>query len=60
MMLYYLSLGSIPDGVIGFFSLTLSFQPHCGPGVNSASKRNEYQEYTLGGGGDVNVAGALG
>jgi hypothetical protein len=22
----------------------LSFQPHCGPGVDSASNRNEYQE----------------
>ena len=30
------------------FSLTQSFQPHCGPGVDSASKRNEYQEYFLG------------
>jgi len=40
--------GSIPDGVIGNFSLT-SFRPHYGPGVDSASKRNEYQEYFLGG-----------
>ena len=30
------------------FSLTLSFRPHCGPGVDSASNRNEYQEYFLG------------
>ena len=30
------------------FSLTLSFQPHYGPGVDSASNRNEYQEYFLG------------
>ena len=36
--------GSIPD-----FSLT--FRPHCGPGVDSASNRNEYQEYFLGGKG---------
>jgi len=28
-------------------SLTLSFRPHCGPGVDSASNRNEYQEYFL-------------
>ena len=36
------------------FSLTLSFRPHCGPGVDSASNRNEYQEYFLG----VKAAGA--
>ena len=29
-------------------SLTSSFQPHCGPRVDSASKRNEYQAYLLG------------
>jgi len=29
------------------FSLTLSFRPHYGPGVDSASNRNEYQEYFL-------------
>jgi len=46
--------GSIPDGVIGFFSLTQSFRPHYGPGVDSASNRNEYQEYFLG----VKAAGA--
>jgi hypothetical protein len=28
-------------------SLTKSFRSHCGPGVNSASNRNEYQEYFL-------------
>jgi hypothetical protein len=37
---------SIPDGAIGF-----SFPPHYGPGVDSASNRNEYQEYFLGGKG---------
>jgi hypothetical protein len=37
-------MGSIPDGVIGIFH---SFRPHYGPGVNSASNRNEYQEYFL-------------
>ena len=30
------------------FSLTLSFRSHCGPGVDSASNRNEYQEHFLG------------
>ena len=36
------------------FSLTKSFWSHYGPGVNSASNRNEYQEYFLG----VKAAGA--
>ena len=31
------------------FSLTKSFRPHYGPGVDSASNRNEYQKYFLGG-----------
>jgi hypothetical protein len=31
------------------FSLTYSFQPHYGPGIDSAYNRNEYQEYFLGG-----------
>jgi len=43
--------GSIPDGVIKIF-LWQSFQPHYGPGVDSTSTRNEYQEYFLGGKGD--------
>jgi len=30
------------------FSLTYSFWPHYGPGVDSACNRNEYQEYSLG------------
>ena len=33
------------------FSLTQSFRSHYGPGVDSASNRNEYQEYFLGGKG---------
>jgi len=33
------------------FSVTQSFRPHYGPGVDSASNRNEYQEYFLGGKG---------
>jgi len=46
--------GSIPDGVIRYFIDIKSFQSHYGPGVDSASKRNEYQEYFLG----VKTAGA--
>jgi hypothetical protein len=33
------------------FSWTSSFRPHYGPGDDSASKRNEYQEYFLWGKG---------
>ena len=33
------------------FSLTQSFRPHWGPGVDLASNRNEYQEHFLGGKG---------
>ena len=40
--------GSIPDGVIGIF------RSHYGPGVDSASNRNEYQENFL----VVNATGA--
>jgi hypothetical protein len=36
------------------FSLTYSSRSHYGPGVDSASNRNEYQENILG----VNAAGA--
>jgi len=46
--------GSIPDGVSGFFIGIKSFRSHYGPGVDSASNRNEYQEYFLG----VKAAGA--
>jgi hypothetical protein len=38
------------------FSLTYSFRSHYDPGVDSASNRNEYQEYFLG----VKAAGAWG
>ena len=48
--------GSIPAGVSGFFIDIKSFQSHYGPGVDSASNRNEYQEYFLG----VKPAGAYG
>ena len=40
--------GSIPDGVIGIFIDIKSFRSHYGPGVDSASNRNEYQEHFLG------------
>ena len=46
--------GSITDGVIEVFHWHNPSGPHCGPGVNSASNRNEYQEYLLG----VKTAGA--
>ena len=46
--------GSIPTGVTGFFIDIKSFRSHYGPGVDSASNRNEYQEYFLG----VKAAGA--
>ena len=39
---------SIPAGVSGFFIDKKSFRSHYGPGVDSASNRNEYQEYFLG------------
>ena len=45
---------SIPAGVSGFFIDIKSFRSQYGPGVDSASNRNEYQEYFLG----VKVAGA--
>ena len=40
--------GSIPAGVTAFFIDIKSFRSHYGPGVDSASNRNEYQEYFLG------------
>jgi hypothetical protein len=46
--------GSIPAGVSGIFIAIKSFRSHYGPGVDSASNRNEYQEYFLG----VKAAGA--
>ena len=46
--------GSIPAVVSGFFVDIKSFRSHYGPGVDSASNRNEYQEYFLG----VKAAGA--
>ena len=44
----------IPAGVSGFFIDIKSFRSHYGSGVDSASNRNEYQEYILG----VKAAGA--
>jgi len=46
--------GSIPAGVSGFFIDIKSYRLHYGPGVDSASNRNEYHEYFLG----VKAAGA--
>ena len=46
--------GSIEAGVTVFFIDIKSFRSHYGPGVDSASDRNEYQEYFLG----VKAAGA--
>ena len=40
--------GSIPASVIAFFIDIKFFRSHYGPGVDSASNRNEYQEYFLG------------
>jgi len=39
---------SIPAGVGGFFNDIKSFRSRYGPGVDSASNRNEYQGYFLG------------
>jgi len=39
---------SIPAGVSGFFTDIKSFRSHYGPGFDSASNRNDYQEYFLG------------
>jgi len=44
---------SIPASVSGFFIDIKFFRSLYGPGVDSASNRNEYQEYFLG----VNAAG---
>jgi hypothetical protein len=46
--------GSIPAGVSGFSIDIKSFRSHYGPGVDSASNRNEYKDYFLG----VKAAGA--
>jgi len=46
--------GSIPASVCGFFIDIKSFRSHYGPGVDSASNKNEYQEHFLG----VKAAGA--
>jgi len=46
--------GSIPADVTRFFIDIKSFRSQYGPGVDSTSNRNEYQEYFLG----VKAAGA--
>ena len=40
--------GLNPAGVSGFLIAIKSFRSHYGPGVDSASNKNEYQEYFLG------------
>jgi len=39
--------GSIPASVSRIFIDIKSFQSHYGPGVDSASNRNEYEEYLV-------------
>jgi hypothetical protein len=48
--------GSIPASVSGFFIHINFFRSYYGPGVDSASNRNEYQEHFLA----VKAAGAQG
>ena len=43
--------GSIPEGAIVIFY----WHKSCGPGIDSASNRNECQEYFLGGKGGLHV-----
>jgi hypothetical protein len=38
----------IPDDVVGFFNLPNTSSPSMALGVDSASDRNEYQEYSWG------------
>ena len=45
---------SIPVGISGFLIDIKSFRSHYGPGVDSASNRNEYQEYYL----EIKAAGS--
>jgi len=42
---------SIPDSVTEIFQGHNFFRPHYGPGVDTVSNRNKYQEYFLGGKG---------
>jgi len=46
--------GSIPAGVSGFFIDIKFFRSQYGPGVDSSSNRNEYQDYFPG----IKAAGA--
>ena len=46
----------VAGSIFGFFIDIKSFRSHYGPGVDSASNRNEYQEYFLG----AKAAGAQG
>jgi hypothetical protein len=40
-------VGAIPAGLSGYFIDIKSFRSHYGPAVDSASNRNECQEYFL-------------
>jgi hypothetical protein len=51
-------MGLSPNEV-EFFQFIKSFQPHHGPGFDSASKRNEYQETSWGKGRPVYKADNL-
>jgi len=44
---YIYIYGSIPGGVSGFYIDIRSFRSHYDSGVESASNKNEYQEYFL-------------
>jgi hypothetical protein len=44
----FLFIGSIPQWSHWIFQLTKSFQPYYGPGVDSVSNINEYQESSWG------------
>ena len=53
-MLCYKSEGRCFDSIWCQWNFSIdikSFRPHYGPGVDSASNKNEYQEYFLGGKG---------
>jgi len=45
--IYIYIYGSIPGGVSGFYIDIRSFRSHYDSGVESASNKNEYQEYFL-------------
>ena len=48
VLLFRKVVGSVPASVSEFFTNIKYFRLHYGPGVDSASNRNEYQKYLLG------------